>query len=139
MSTRELARVALTTKIEELKATWTAYDLAVEYDNLNKVNLPVQTLPYLCVSLVHVDGWQIDLAQNPQQRFVGTIVLEAKVKEGQGTKLAFDLLQHFYPALQMTEALAPLRTQAAKFKELPAAAGWYTAAALIPFWYDSPT
>lgn len=137
MATRESARVALTTKIEELRATWSDYALIVEYDNLNKVNLPMQTLPYLCVNLVHVDGWQIDLAQNPQQRFVGTIVLEAKVKEGQGTKLAFDLLQHFYPSLQMTDALAPLRTHAAKFKELPAAAGWHTCAVLIPFWYDA--
>jgi hypothetical protein len=137
MATREQARLALTTKIEELKATWVAYNLLVEYDNLNTVNLPTQTDPYLCVSLVHAGGWQIDLATAPRQRFVGSILLEAKVKEGQGTKLAYDLLQHFYPSLQMTDRLAPLRTHAGKFVEIPAASGWYTAAVLIPFWYDN--
>lgn len=136
MATREDARAALTTRIEALKAVWSAYPLEIEYDNQNRVNPSTQVNPYLCVHLVWLDGYQVDLAQNPLHRVLGTIILEAKTKEGQGTKKALALLDHFYEPLHMTDANTPLRTQAARFKTLEAKLGWATDAAIIPFWFD---
>jgi hypothetical protein len=138
MATREQARLALVNKVEALKASWAGgYTLEVEYDNLERVNLATQTDPYLCVNLLYHDGYQLDLSDTPQHRLLGTIVLEAKVKEGQGSKKASELLDHFYKALHLTDANAPLRTEAAKIRTPPAHAGWKADVAIIPFWFDS--
>ncbi len=137
MATREQARLALTTKIEALKATWTAYPLNIEYDNLPKINTTQQVNPYLCVSLMYHDGYQLDLSNAPRHRMIGTIVLEAKAKEGQGTKKTAALLEHFYPELHMSDANIPLRTEAAKFRTPPPNAGRQADVAIIPFWFDS--
>jgi hypothetical protein len=137
MSTREQARVALVTKIEALKATWTAYPLLVEYDNRLTANAATQVNPYLRVSTTYMDGWQIDLAKNPKHRLLGVIVIEALVKEGAGQKLANDLLEHFYPSIHLTDQNPPLRTEAVKFKTAKVINGWVADAAIIPFWFDS--
>lgn len=136
MANRENARAALATKIEALKATWVAYPLEIEYDNQNRVNLPNQTHPFLCVKLIWMDGYQVDLAEAPLHRVLGAIILEAKTKEGQGSKKGMALLDHFYKPLHMTDANPPLRTQAAQFKSPEPKLGWATDAAIIPFWFD---
>lgn len=133
----ELARVAFTQKIEQLKATFTDYPLTVEYGNGDAVNVALQTRPYLKASIRYQDGKQIDLAERPGHRLIGTIVLEARVKAGAGTKQANDLLWHFYPALHMSEAMYPLRTLAARLTPAPVKDGWTAESALIPFWIDS--
>lgn len=137
MATREQARVALVTKVEALKATWTSYALVVEYDNKLAANPATQVNPYLKVSTVYMDGWQIDLAKSPKYRLLGVIILEAMVKEGSGQKLANDLLEHFYPSIHLTDQNPPLRTEAVKFKTAKAVNGWVADAAIIPFWFDS--
>lgn len=134
---RESVRVALVAKVEALKATFTAYPLAIEYVNGQAVNTATQSNPYLKVHLTYQDGQQIDLGRNPDYRMIGTIVLEACVKEGTGTRQANELLEHFYPALHMKDTIPPLRTLAARFTSRPARQGWSAEAALIPFWADS--
>ena len=134
---RESVRTALVTKVEALRSSFTAYTLKVEYANGEKVNTALQTNPYLRVWIVYQDGDQINLASAPDYRLIGTIVVEARVKEGSGTKAANDLLNHFYPSLHMKDTIPPLRTLAARFSSKPAADGWATEAALIPFWADS--
>jgi len=137
MTTREQVRTALVNKIEALKSTFSTYTLLVEYDNLVTVNRATQSNPFLCVTIVYQDGYQIDLAANPSHRVLGTIVIEANVKEGSGTSRANLLLEHFYPSIHMKDNLPPLRTYAAKFASRSAKDGWAVQAALIPFWYDS--
>lgn len=137
MATREQARVALTTKVNALKATWLAYTLIVEYDNRMLVNLATQQNPFLRVGMVYMDGFQIDMSTAPSHRILGTIVVEAFTKEGGGSKMANDLLQHFYPSLHMSDAMPPIRTYAAQFKTGRVFDGWQPEAAIIPFWFDS--
>lgn len=137
MATREQARVAITTRVNALKATWVAYPLIVEYDNRNLVNLATQTNPFLKVSIVYMNGYQVDLSATPNHRMLGTIIVEAFSKEGSGSKMANDLLQHFYPTMHMTDSMAPVRTYAAQFKTGRLFDGWQPEAAIIPFWFDS--
>lgn len=136
--TREMARQAITTRIQSLKATFSPYAVAVEYDNMNTVNRATQSNPFLGVTLVYIDGMQINLGPDSQHRPMGTLVLEAFDKEGAGTARMNALLDHFYRGVQMTDSMAPVRTHAARFasKRTPEQ-GWIAQSALIPFWYDS--
>ena len=135
---RELIRIALVTKVESLKATFSSYPLVIEYANGNVVNTALQKNPYLRVWIVYQDGQQIDLSNKPGYRLIGTLVVEACVKAGTGTSAANKLLEHFYPELQMKDTIKPIRTLAARFASKEAGSdGWATEAALIPFWADS--
>lgn len=134
---REQIRLAVVAKVESLKATFTDYPLVIEYTNGNVVNTADQVDPYLKVRIVYQDGAQIDLATSPGHRLMGTVVLEACVKQGTGTKAANELLGHFYPAMHMRDTIPPLRTLASRFAPGPTRDGWAIEAALIPFWADS--
>jgi len=136
MATREDARVAVVTAVEALKATWAPYPLLVEYDNRIAVNRATQSNPFLCVRIKYMGGEQLALGQNGGHRLMGMIELEANVKQGQGSKQANDLLQHFYPTLHQTDAFPPVRTYAARFTSKPPKEGWDNEVALIPFWFD---
>lgn len=135
---REEVRKALTSKVEMLRLTWPEFTLLVEYDNFDTVNLATQSDPFLCISMVYQGGFQAALGPAAPTRVMGTLVVEAKVKAGSGTAQANRLLEHFYPALHMTDSMLPLRTFAARFSSAPARSGWVAQAALIPFWYDAP-
>lgn len=137
MATREQARVAITTKVNTLKVAWVAYPLIVEYDNRTLVNLATQQNPYLKVSIQYMNGYQVDMSTTPNHRMIGTIIVEAFTKEGGGSKMANDLLQHFYTGLHMTDSMPPVRTYAAQFKTGRLFDGWQPEAAIIPFWFDS--
>lgn len=137
MTTREDVRIKLTERIEALKLTWTDYPLVVEYDNAEAVNEAEQSTPYLSVRQVYMDGYQTSLSLNPTHRALGTIILEARAKQGEGTARLNKLLEHFYPSVHMTDSMSPLRTFAARFGSSPAKLGWVGQAALIPFWFDS--
>lgn len=135
--TREDVRQAVTAKIQALKSTFTAYPLAIEYDNYHTVNRSTQSNPFLAVSFVYIDGYQITLGPSSMHRPIGTLVIEAFDKEGAGTAKMNVLLDHFYRGLQMTDSMAPVRTHAARFSSKNEFNGWVAQAALIPFWYDS--
>lgn len=136
--TREDIRQVVTTRVESLKASFTAYAVQVEYDNANTVNRATQSNPFLSVTFVYMDGYQTALGSNSLSRAIGTIVVEAWDKEGAGTARMNRLLEHFYRPLHMTDSMAPARTFAARFssKRVPVQ-GWIAQAALIPFWYDT--
>jgi len=135
--TREDVRQKIVLKLEQLKSLWTAFPLAIEYDNLAKVNLATQSEPYICFNIVYQDGNQIGLGYKSGFRVMGTLVLEVKVKEGSGNAKANLLLDHFVSPIHMTDSLVPLRTMASKYASKSAVNGWTTQAALIPFSYDS--
>lgn len=137
MSTMEQARVALVTKVEALKATWSAYPLLIQYDNRESINYATQVNPFLRVSIDYLDGAQIALGPSGGHRMMGVILLEAWTKVGTGSKLANELLAHFYPALQMSDLMPPLRTKAAEFHTGNKINGWLAQAALVPFWHDT--
>lgn len=134
---RERIRLALTNKVEALKLTFTDYPLVIEYANGQVVNTATQTQPYLKVKIVYQGGDQINLALDPDHRAIGTIQVEAMVKAGTGTGAANRLLEHFYPALHLSDTMGPIRTRAARFASRDAKDGWAAEAALIPFWADS--
>lgn len=135
-TTKEQARVAIVTKVEALRATW-AGTLAIEYDNRENINYSTQVDPFLRVNIMTIGGYQIDLARSPQQRVLGSIVLTAFARCGSGTKAMNDLLQHFYPDMQMTDSMSPVRTHAAQLVTAPEKNGWAGESAVIPFWYDN--
>ena len=136
--TREMARQAVTARIQALRSTFSPYAVAVEYDNMNTVNRATQSNPFLAVTLAYIDGMQVSLGPDSQHRPMGTLVLEAFDKEGAGTARMNALLDHFYRGLQMTDSMTPVRTHAARFSSnrFPQQ-GWIAQAALIPFWYDT--
>lgn len=135
--TAENARQAITTKVEALRATWVDYPLVVEYSNGKSVNLSEQKDPYLSVTIVYSDGYQVGLGPTSDYRSLGTLVLEACDKEGFGTARMNKLLDHFYRSMHKTDSMFPVRTYAARFVSVPPKLGWAKQAAAIPFWYDS--
>lgn len=92
----------------------------------------------MCVKIKLIDGEQADLSSNPMHRVWGQIELAAAVKENSGSTKALALLNHFYPALQMTAlGLSPrVRTKAATFAASTKASGWVYTPVVIPFWCD---
>ena len=129
--TREQVRQAITTRVELLKNSFTAHALVIQYDNANPVNKAVQSLPYLGITIVYMDGKQIGLGPTSEHRPMGTIVVA-------GTSRMNNLLEHFYRGLHKTDSIVPVRTYAARFasKRVPVY-GWIAQSALIPFWYDT--
>lgn len=135
--TREDVRKVVTTKLETLRASFTDYQLVIEYDNLETVNQATQSDPYVVVTFRYLDGYQINLGPSSETRALGTIVLEVFDKYGAGTARQNKVLDHFYRSLHKTDSMAPVRTLAARFSSKPVQAGWAAQAALIPFWYDT--
>jgi hypothetical protein len=136
--TFDSARVALYTKIEALRAAWSAYTLLVEYDNRRTVDPALQTKPYLTVTIDYKDGFQRDISAQPGYRRLGVIRLQAIVKEGMGRREADELLEYLYPALHMSNAMSPLRTRGAiPLTAVPDLARNLVAYPVsIPFWMD---
>ena len=133
----ETARVAITTKVKALAATWSQYTLEVEYDNRNLVNWGTQTNPYLSVEVMGIGGEQASLGPNSNHRIYGSVILTAWVHRGSGDKAANDLLEHFYPEMHMSDAMPPVRTQAARLVNAKPAKDWVGRSAVIPFWCDN--
>jgi hypothetical protein len=133
---REAARVAVVTAVQALKATWTDFPLTIEYGN-TVIDLAKQSKPFLRVTIMYHDAFQVDLSQHARHRATGGILIEALAKEGSGDKIQNQILEHFYKPLHMTDANPPIRTYAAKFLPMkPPVHGWSNAGITIPFWYD---
>ena len=132
--TREDARIAVRTKVEALRQTL-AVD--IEYDNIKTIDLSMQTKPYMKVCLEYMDGMQVDMGPNGYTRAIGVILLDVRVKPNTGTKDQNAILEHYYRGLQKTDSMAPVRTLAARFDSAGVIDGWYSEAAVIPFWYDT--
>lgn len=126
----------MTTKAEALKASWSSYALQMEYENM-LLDMSEQSNPFVRITLHYTDGYQANLGTSPTHRAIGGILIEALAKESIGSVIPNQLLEHFYKAMHMSDAMPPLRTYAAKF--LPhqgVIEGWQSFAVIIPFWYD---
>jgi Bacteriophage related domain of unknown function len=133
---REAARIAIVTAVQALKATWTDYDLTIEYGN-TLIDISQQSTPFLRVTMLYHDAFQADLGPHARHRATGGVLLEALAKEGSGDKVQNQLLDHFYKGLHMSDANPPVRTYAAKFLPVkPAVNGWSNVGVTVPFWYD---
>lgn len=129
----ETCRQGITTAIESVKATFTAYPLVIEYDNRIIVDTQTQSNPYLCVNIRFVDGWQGDLNPNPFHRLIGFVEMIAHVKEGAGVAKANELLEFFYPKIHR-QKLGGAMLEMAKPAKVDKVQGWRSQAVLIPFW-----
>lgn len=134
---RELARVNIVTAIEGLRATAPTPNVLVEYDNMKLVNVSTEQKPYLKVWIHYIDGEQIGLGPNSGERAMGTLIVEARAREGTGTSALNKLIDYFYKALQRTDAMFPVRTKAAKHVSPPNLEGWSRIGVAIPFYWDS--
>lgn len=136
--TFEATRTALATKLEALRTSFPGGPPTLEYDNRVTIDPAKHVKPWLQVELDYRDGYQADLSAKPIHRMLGAIRLTAWVKAGAGRKECDDLLQWFYPALQMTNSIPPLRTRAAiplaKVTDQQRNLVGYGVA--IPFWTD---
>lgn len=131
----DLQRQGIVTEIERAKAAWTAYPLQIEYDNKAEVDLASLTTPYLMIDIVWGAGGEIDLGKYPLVRDIGSIILAAGVKEGEGTAALLKLLQHFRPYLQLRDNLGQVRTRGAYLGAKPTLlGGFYYQTMTIPFW-----
>jgi len=128
-------RETVVTAIEAAKSTYGP--LVVEYHHLKSVNLDTQSDPFLSVRVMLFDGMQVSLGKNGGNRLLGSIVLESKYKEGSGSKIANNILEHFYREIHMTDRHYPVRTYAARFSGRSVVKGWLAEAAIVPFWCDS--
>jgi hypothetical protein len=136
--TVESNRQSIVTVIEQAKAAWLDYTLAIDYENRQLLNLADQVDPYLAVDIVYMDGDQLDLGPNPLVCDYGQIVISAGMKEGGGTAKLMALLDHFRPYLQLRDDIGDVRTQAARIhKGVPRAGFWYVPMS-IPFWTIAP-
>lgn len=135
--TLEDVRRAITEKVEELKQAFD-YPISVSYDNHDTANYELQSKPYVDVSIMWQGGQQMGLSMiQPGHRMQGSIIVEVRAKEGSGMREANTILEHFYPSLQMTNGMYPVRTYAGRPASRPAANGWAGVAMVIPFWVDS--
>jgi len=132
----EVIRQSLVTAVEAAKVGFSGgYTLLIEYDNRVAIDTQTQQNPYLMVSVKVIDGDQIDLHTNPTQRFTGQMYVTACVKEGTGTAKATQLLDHFYPRLQL-KAFGPVRTRMAVPTRPVPNLGWMLYPVIVPFWMD---
>ena len=132
----EDTRIALTTAIEALKATYvTDANLVIEYDNRVAVNPSLQTKPYLAVQVKFIDGYQADISNTPIHRLEGHLYLVAWVKEGSGSSVANLMLQHFYRGLQHKQFSA-VRVRMATPVKSAKVADWIGFPVILPFWTD---
>lgn len=135
MATLEQHRQSIVTAVEAAKATFTAYPLIIEYDNRMMIDHSTQVNPYLCVDLKFLDGYQADLSTNPIHRKIGQIHVQAVVKEGAGTALAYQLLDHFAPKLER-KIFGGVKTRMSTYAREATHRGWVYFPVVIPFWAD---
>ncbi len=134
---RETARVKIVTACEALRATAPIANVVVEYDNNRVVNLATDQSPYVKVWIHYTGGEQIGLGPNGGDRATGSIIVEARQREGTGSSASNKLLSHFYTALQRSDALFPVRTMTARHASPSPVDGWARVGVAIPFWWDN--
>lgn len=133
---RETVRQTITTQLEALRGTWSAYALQVQYDN-RAVDMDKLTNPLLRAEVEFTEGFQVDLNATPLYRGLGYLRLDAVVKENTGSAKANALLEHFYPKLHMRDFF-PVRFRAVRhLKSEPLEKGFRCFAVMIPFYFDS--
>ena len=131
-------RTSVATAVSQAVATFTDFNLVVEYDNRIIVDTQTQTLPFLTVETKLLDGFQVDLTDRPIHRILGQIHLAVAVPEGTGRVQANKVLDHLYPKLQRKK-LGVINTRMAVPAPERPHNGWIYYPVLIPFWSDQLT
>jgi hypothetical protein len=131
------ARQAIMAIVQQIVNDHQDYPLNVERDNRATVDVSKQEDPFLQVSIMHLDGGQAELGDNPNIRHDGQIQISAVVKAGAGTADAEALLDFVLPYFSM-QALGPLQLQAAVPIKGRAHLGLWYQPAIVPFYYFSP-
>ena len=132
-------RVAVVTAVESAKATFAGgYPLVIEYDNKIVVDTKTQVNPFLCVRTLMLDGFQVDISNNPLQRVTGQIHLGAAIPKGDGSAKALQLLDHFGPRLHR-KTLGVVRTLMSEPGKPVEHEDWVYYTLLVPFWSDQTT
>lgn len=126
-------RQQLVAAVEAARLTYTEdCDLVVEYDNRNAVNMKTQEQPFLCVEIEYIRAVQADLSNKPIHKIAGLLILTAKVREGAGTSKAYQLLEHFYTALQF-RVIGSCRVEMSDIVKPNRLGGWWGVSAVLPF------
>lgn len=132
----ESTRIAIVTAIEALRLTYaTDANLVIEYDNRIAVDPAQQVNPYLAVQIKFIDGFQVEIANNPLHRLVGQVYLVAWVKENTGSSKANLLLEHFYKDLQRKQ-FGTVRLRMAVPTKQVKVLDWVGFPVILPFWTD---
>ena len=134
---REIARQKIVQAIENLRATAPLPSVLVEYEGQTSVNVSTATQPYVKVWIDYIDGMQIGLGPNSGDRAMGTIIIEARQRQGVGMSVVNNLLTHFYQPIHRSDDLFPVRTRSARHASPPPMEGWVRVGVAIPFWWDN--
>lgn len=119
---------------EQVRTDWTAYELLIEHDNRNVINLATQVNPFLCVSIVNLSGQQLDLGAKPRTRQFAQIQMAAAIKQGKGTAELDALLGFIAPYFNMKD-LTTVRCQSIALMKDKLEKEWYYRPAVIGFYY----
>ena len=134
---RETARQKIVQAIENLRATAPLPNVLVEYEGQTSVNVSTATQPYVKVWIDYIDGMQIGLGPKSGDRAMGTIIIEARQRQGVGMSEVNNLLTHFYTAIHRSDDLVPVRTRSARHASPPPMDGLVRVGVAIPFWWDN--
>lgn len=134
---RETARQKIVQAIENLRATAPLPNVLVEYEGQTSVNVSTVTQPYVKVWIDYIDGMQIGLGPNSGDRAMGSIIIEARQRQGVGMSVINNLLTHFYKTIHRSDDLFPVRTRSARHASPPPMEGWVRVGVAIPFWWDN--
>ena len=134
---REIARQKIVQAIENLRATAPVPNVIVEFEGQTAVNVSTATQPYVKVWIDYIDGMQLGLGTNSGDRAMGSIIIEARQRQGVGMSAINNLLTHFYTPIHRSDALIPVRTRSARHASPPPLDGWVRVGVAIPFWWDN--
>jgi hypothetical protein len=133
---REKARIALTTKLEELIAAMPS--VQVERPNDIAIDPDKATAPFVRVDIQFPASYQGSLGTPPHLRVIGMLTFTVYINTGKGTKTANDLVEYFSKPFSRAE-FDGARCHAVSYGKSFTMKGWRVEPAIIPFWFDDFT
>lgn len=131
----ELARQAITSRIEQVKAQYTNPNIIIEYDNRTLVDRATQKDPFIMVDILYLSGEQASIGLDTYVRTYGQILFSSCVKENTGLKAAAEIVDFFSARLEIRE-FNSVRTFGASPQKFQETLGWYYLPVVIPFYFD---
>lgn len=110
----------------------------VLYENRLLIDWDTQAAPFVAAELQLNDGEQAALGPTPPIRYRGGFYLQVWVKEGEGTKVALQILTTLANTFKTAKfsgitTMAPRPLPGTPFK------GWYVHGLRVPFYFDDMT
>lgn len=135
----QLVRQTIVAEIERAKGLWNAggygYQLVVDYENRQDVDLAQQINPFMQVDIVFLASRQIDMNPAPRLSDDGQIVIALGMKAGGGTQKLEQLRDFIRPFLQLRDNLANgVRTHASQPYPPKPVNGFYYLPLVTGFW-----